>query len=79
MVIFGVDSICGSKNVISESSELRSFSISAKTEKKVFLDVSSVHSARNDFILGQDARSRLCLSRLRAFVLKCRFDIDFGC
>ena len=79
MVIFGVDSIFGSKNVISESSELSSFSISAKTKKKVFLDVFSVHTARNDFILGQDARSRLYLSLLRAFVLKCRFDIDFGC
>ena len=78
MVIFGVDSIFGSKNVISESSELISFRISAKTKKGVF-GCFSVHSARNDFILGQDARSRLYLSRLRAFVLKCRFDIDFGC
>ena len=50
-----------------------------QNENKVFLDVFSVHSARNDVILGQDARSRLYLSLLRAFVLKCRFDIDFGC
>ena len=37
MVIFGVDSIFGSKNVISESSELSSSSISAKTKKRCFL------------------------------------------
>ena len=79
MVIFGVASIFGSENVISESSEPKSFSISAKTRKRVFLDVFSVHNARKAFILGQVARSRLYLSRLRAFVLKCRFDIDFGC
>ena len=33
-MIFGVDSIFGSKNVISESSELSSFGISAKTKKR---------------------------------------------
>ena len=45
----------------------------------VFFDDFSVGTARDDFILGQVARTRLYLSRLRASVLKCRFDIDFGC
>ena len=36
VVIVGVDSIFGSENVISESSELSSFSISAKTKKRCF-------------------------------------------
>ena len=77
MVILGVDSIFWSENVISDSSELRSFSISAKTKKRCF--VFSVHNAGNDFILGQVARSRLYLSQLRAFVLRYKFDINFGC
>ena len=45
----------------------------------VFFDDFSVVTARDDFILGQVARTMLYLSRLRAFVLKCGFDVDFGC
>ena len=77
-MVIGLDSIFGSKNIISETSELSSFGISAKTKKRcfwmfsqstvlgttsyseiVFFDDFSVVTARDDFILGQVATSRL--------------------
>ena len=42
----------------------------------VFFDDFSVVTARDDFILGQVARTRLYLSRLRAIVLKYGFGAD---
>ena len=77
MVIFGVDSIFGSKNVISESSELSSFSISAKTKKRCFWMFSqSIMLGTTSYLVKMPEVGYI---RLRAFVLKCRFDIDFGC
>ena len=53
-------------------------SISAKTKIGVFDDFSAVY-ARNGFILGQVARTRLYLSCALAFELKCGFHTAFGC
>ena len=49
-----------------------------KSEIVVFDDF-SVGTAQDDFILGQVARTMLYSGRLRAIVLKCGFDVDFGC
>ena len=54
-------------------------SAQARWKKNVIFDDFSVVSARDDFILGQVARTMLYLGRLRAIVLKCGFGVDFGC
>ena len=45
----------------------------------VLFDDFSVGTAQDDFILGQVPRTRLCLSRLRAIVLKHGFEAVLGC